>query len=100
MVQETGQRAAVTQSEDFPETQTYYAVSLFKTKSFWLNIAAIVLEILNATDVAPLYSTLKITPEQRGLLVMILNIIVRRFTERPARVMKPGDTLPVEVKRL
>lgn len=82
------------------ETKTYYAVSIFKTKSFWLNIAALVLEILNKTEVVPLYTAAGLTPENRALLIMILNLILRRFTERPARVIKPGETVPVEVKAL
>lgn len=97
MGHETGQRAAVTRSE---ETQTYFAVSIFKTKAFWVNTTLIVLELLNSLTPVELYNALGIQFEQRAILIMVCNIILRRFSERPARVMRPGDTIPVEVKKL
>lgn len=82
------------------ETKTYWAVSIFKTKTFWLNFVAIALEIINTLNAGELYEMVGIDPQRRMLLIMVFNIILRRFTERPARVMKPGDTFPVEVKSL
>lgn len=78
--------------------QTYYAKSLFETKTFWVNLAGAVIAILQATEFQSLLTAggLKYT----ALAITVINIILRTWTERPAVVMMPGKVRPVKVHTL
>lgn len=76
-------------------TRTYYAQSIFVSKTFWINLAGIVIAVLQANDVIAVLppSTLKYT----GAVIAVINIVLRFATVRPVALIAPGDSKPVEV---
>jgi hypothetical protein len=85
-------------SETPAPTVTYYAISLFSSRTFWLNAAGFLLLVLEATDVITLLP-LKALPFV-GATVTVLNIFLRYVTVRPVALIAPGTTLPIAVPKL
>lgn len=81
-----------------PETRTYYAVSLFSSRTFWVNTAALVVGILSATEVLTIIPA-KFLPLSTAL-VAALNIYLRTITVRPVALIAPGATKPIEVPKV
>jgi hypothetical protein len=81
-----------------PPHVTYYAISLFSSRTFWLNAAGFLLLVLEATDVITLLP-LKALPFV-GATVTVLNIFLRYVTVRPVAIIAPGATVPIQVERL
>ena len=80
------------------ETRTYYAVSLFSSRTFWVNAAAGLVALLSATEVITIIP-LRWLPTSTALIAA-LNIALRMMTVRPALLIAPGTTKPVEVSAL
>jgi hypothetical protein len=81
-----------------PQTRTYFAISIFSSRTFWVNAAALVVGILSATDVVAI-----IPPRNLPMataIVAALNIFLRTITVRPAALIAPGDTKAVAVPML
>jgi hypothetical protein len=77
---------------------TYWAISLFSSRTFWVNAAALVVAVLSATEVVPIIP-LRVLPLSTAL-VAALNIWLRTITVRPAAIIAPGTTQPVRVTRI
>jgi hypothetical protein len=80
------------------KTVTYFSQSMLVSKVFWFNVLAVLAEILSLSDVLTI-----VPPGYHGhfaAAVGIINVILRRFTVRPASFIAPGDTKPVEVKKI
>jgi hypothetical protein len=81
-----------------PPTVTYFAVSLFSSRTFWVNAAALFVAATSLTEVVtiiplqwmPLFSA----------LVAIVNVALRLVTVRPVAFIAPGDTKPIQVPRI
>lgn len=95
----------VSEPTDLPDHVThvnYWAISLFNSKTFWVNngviVVALLIEVLSATDVITVIPK-SMLPFSTAL-VAVLNIYMRTITQRPARVIAPGTTTPVLVPRI
>jgi hypothetical protein len=79
-------------------TVTYWATSLFSSRTFWFNAAAMIVAVLSATEV------IKIIPPRFGpffdALVAVINIALRVATVRPVAFIAPGNTLPIVVAKI
>lgn len=78
--------------------QTYFAKSLFSSKTFWFNLLSTLVLILQANEVITILppSSVKYT----AAAIAIVNIVLRVMTVRPVAVIAPGDSLPVRVPSL
>jgi len=81
-----------------PAHVTYFAVSLFSSRTFWLNAAAGLVAILSATEIVTVIP-LKYLPMSTAA-VAALNIFLRTQTVRPVALITPGTVLPVLVKKI
>lgn len=81
-----------------PPTRTYFAISLFSSRTFWVNTAALIVGILSATEVVTIIPA-KYLPLSTAAVAAI-NIFLRTITVRPAVFIAPGGTQPVEVEKL
>jgi hypothetical protein len=78
--------------------KTYFAKSVFVSKTFWANVAlfiiALVKETSFGTQIPPIIAN--------NLLAVaaIINIGLRIFSVRPVAFTMPGDVTPVEVRTL
>lgn len=79
-------------------TVTYFAVSIFSSRTFWVNLAAGLVAILSATEIVTIIP-LRYLPLSTAL-VAALNIGLRMVTVRPVALILPGDTKPVEVVKI
>ena len=81
-----------------PRTVTYFAISLFSSRTFWVNGAAFLVAASSLAEVTT------ILPERFlpmfGALVALANVYLRTQTVRPAALISPGTTQPVEVVRI
>jgi len=81
-----------------PTHVTYFAVSLFSSRTFWLNAADLVVNLLSATAIVT------VIPSEwqalAGATVAAINIILRTQTVRPVAMITPGTVLPVLVKKI
>lgn len=80
------------------ETRTYFAISIFNSRTFYLNTAALLVAILSATEVATIVPP-KYMPIY-GAILASLNIWLRMNTVRPAILIPPGETQPMLVKKV
>jgi hypothetical protein len=79
-------------------TVTYFAVSIFSSRTFWLNTAALFVAVSSLTEVVtiipirfmPLFSA----------CVAIANVYLRTVTVRPAAFIAPGETVGVQVEKI
>ena len=81
-----------------PATRTYVAISLFSSRTFWVNTAALVVGVLSATEVVTIIPP-RFLPTATAL-VAALNIWLRTVTVRPVALIAPGNTKPVRVASL
>lgn len=81
-----------------PQTVTYFAISLFSSRTFWWNAANFALAALSLSDVTalipPRYLSLQVA------VVAMVNLWLRSITVRPAVIMAPGNVQPVTVAKL
>ncbi|HEV8216972.1 MAG TPA: hypothetical protein VGP95_14090 [Gemmatimonadaceae bacterium] len=85
-------------SETPAPTVTYYAISLFSSRTFWLSTASFLVMVLSATDVITLFP-LKALPFISAA-VSVLTVWLRFVTVRPVALIAPGTTLPIQVAKL
>jgi len=83
-------------------TVTYWAISDFNSKTIWVGAATVLFGILTDPDLRGLLTTLiPLTYLPRAISILgIVIIVLRKFTERPVRTMRPFATMPVEVAKL
>jgi len=80
------------------ETRTYYAISLFSSRTFWWNAANGLIAILSLTEVTALIPVRFLSLQVA--VVAAVNVYLRSVTVRPAVVMMPGKTAAVEVPKI
>jgi len=85
-------------SEPTPPTVTYYAVSLFSSRTFWLNAVALFVAVTSLTEVVTLVP-LRFMPLYSAT-VAIANMVARFVTVRPVALIAPGDTKPIQVAKI
>ena len=77
---------------------TYWSESLFVSRTFWFNIAAMLVALASATDIAP------IIPSSWSPTILaaasVINIALRMWTVRPVSLTAPGTVTPLSVERL
>ena len=81
-----------------PGKVNYFAVSILSSRTFWVNVIALIVAILSATEVVVL-----IPPRYLSIYGAVLaagNIFLRMVTVRPVALILPGETVPVKVKRI
>jgi hypothetical protein len=76
----------------------YWAVSLFQSRTFWLNAVVLVVAVLSATEVLAIVP-IRLMPTYVAVLAA-LNIFLRTQTVRPVAIIPLGAVRPVEVKRV
>lgn len=84
---------------DPAKTVTYYAISMFSSRTFWWNAANFALAVLSQSEVV----TVLIPPRYLSLqvaVVTLVNLWLRSITVRPAVIMAPGNVQPVSVAKL
>lgn len=78
--------------------QTYFAKSVFNSRTLWFNVASFVIAISELTEVT------SIIPDdwRPGLaaLVAMINVALRLYSVRPVAFVSPGDTKSVSVESL
>lgn len=80
------------------QTVQYFAISVFSSRTFWLNAAALFIAAGSLTEVItivplrymPLYSA----------VVAIVNVGLRMMTVRPVALIAPGAVVAVDVPKL
>jgi len=81
-----------------PPTVTYWAISLFSSRTFWWNAANGILALLSLTEVTaiipPRFLSLQIA------IAAIVNLYLRTVTVRPAAFIAMGTTQPVTVTKV
>lgn len=80
------------------ETRTYYAISLFSSRTFWFNAANFLLAVLSLTEVATLIPQRFLSLQLA--VVGIVNVWLRTVTVRPVAIIAPGETKAVVVQKL
>jgi len=81
-----------------PPTVTYYAISLFSSRTFWWNFANAIVALLSLSEVTTL-----IPPRFLSLqlaVVASVNLYLRTVTVRPVALIAPGQTVPVAVPKV
>lgn len=81
-----------------PPQVTYWAISIFSSRTFWVNAAALIVAVLSATEVITIIP-LRWLPLSTAL-VAALNIYLRTVTVRPVAFIAPGNTAPIAVARI
>jgi hypothetical protein len=80
------------------KTVSYYAISILSSRTFWVNTAAFLVAASSMNEVTT------VLPERWlplfGALVALANVWLRMSTVRPAAFIAPGDTQPIQVKRI
>jgi hypothetical protein len=84
--------------EPAPPVVTYYAVSVFSSRTFWVNLAAGLVAILSATEIVTIIP-LRLLPASTALIAA-LNIGLRMITVRPVALIVPGTTKPIQVAKV
>lgn len=77
---------------------TYWATSIFTSKTFWLNLVAAVVACLSLTEVTTILPA-KWLPAA-GALLAVGNIILRTTSTRPVAFISPGTTMAVSVPKI
>ena len=81
-----------------PPVVTYWAISLFSSRTFWWNFANAIVALLSLTEVTTL-----IPPRYLSLQVAVVasvNLYFRTVTVRPVALIAPGSTVPVAVAKI
>ena len=85
-------------TEPAPRTVTYFAISLFSSRTFWWNAANAVVALLSLTEI-----TVLIPPRFLSVQVAVVaavNLYLRTVTVRPVALIAPGAVAPITVARL
>lgn len=77
---------------------TYWGISIFNSRTAQLNAAAFLVAILSLTEVITLIPASWM--DEYGALVAVLNIFLRLKTVRPASLIAPGTSEPVQVDKV
>jgi hypothetical protein len=83
-----------------PPTVTYWAISLWNSRTFRTNAVLIAVALVPLLDtdllvlIPPRYLVLY------GILVKAINIYLRTITQRPVALIPLGETQPVEVDKI
>lgn len=81
-----------------PPTVTYWAVSLFSSRTFWV---AVLTAAIGLTAEPELLALVPLAWLPRILLgVGLLNMVLRKLTVRPVVLAAPGTAVPVDVPRI
>jgi hypothetical protein len=91
-------RSAFAQVPLRPETRTYYAISLFSSRTFWWNAANGLLALLSLSEINVLIPP-RFVPLQLAVVAMV-NLYLRTVTVRPVAIIAPGDTKPITVPKV
>ena len=91
-------RSAFAQVPLRPATRTYYAISLFSSRTFWWNAANGTLALLSLSEVTTLIPA-RFLPLQLAVVAMV-NLYLRTVTVRPAALIAPGETKPIVVPKV
>lgn len=75
--------------------ETYLAKSVFVSKTMWFNAISLLIAVLSATDIIPLFPS-SWAPRIAGL-VAVANLFLRFVTVRPVAFVAPNATLPISV---
>lgn len=81
-----------------PPTVTYFAISLFSSRTFWLNAAAGLVALLSATEVVTIIPARWLP--LASALVAACNIALRLGTVRPVALIAPGAVTPMTVAKI
>ena len=80
------------------QTVTYWAVSVFSSRTMWFNAANLLLAALSLSEITtlipPRYLSLQLA------VVALINMWLRQATKRPVAFIAPGETTPVLVPRV
>lgn len=80
------------------EQRTYFAVSVWNSRTMWLNAIATVVAILSMTEVVTF------VPSQHmptyTMVVAVLNMILRTQTVRPVAFTSPGSVTATQVDKI
>jgi len=80
------------------ETRTYYAVSLFSSRTFWIAVLTVAAGLVAEPEIVAL---IPVGALPRILIgVGLVNMVLRRLTTRPVVVSVPGTVTPVQVPKL
>jgi hypothetical protein len=79
-------------------TVSYFAISLFSSRTFWLNLITFIVAALSASDVQAIVPA-RFLPLAAALVAMA-NIYLRTLTVRPAAWITPGTTIAVAVPKI
>lgn len=75
--------------------KTYFAKSLFVSKTFWVNVALILAAIAEQSDI------INVLPGNVGPVLLqtaaVINICLRVFSVRPVAMIAPGDVKAIAV---
>lgn len=80
------------------EQRTYWAMSVFNSRTMWLNAIGILVGVLSMTEVITL-----IPPRHLPIYTMImavLNMVLRTQTVRPVAFSAPGSVTPTQVTKI
>lgn len=78
--------------------QTYFAKSIFVSKTFWVNVALIVIALSQDTEAMKLLPA--VVKSNLLTIAAVVNVILRYTAKRPVAVIPPGDVQPVAVKSI
>lgn len=79
-------------------TVEYHAISIFSSRTFWVNFVAAAVAVLSLTEIVTLIPATWMSAYTA--VIAVLNITLRMFTVRPAVMIMPGETQAVTVKKL
>lgn len=79
-------------------TVTYWAISLFSSRTFWWNAANGVLAVLSLTEVTTLIPARFLSLQVA--IVAAVNLYLRTVTVRPVAIIAPGTTTPIAVPKI
>jgi len=80
------------------ETRTYWAVSLFSSRTFW---AAVLTAAIGLSAEPEILALIPLGWLPRILIgVGLANMVLRKLTVRPVAIIAPGKTTPIEVKSI
>jgi len=81
-----------------PPTVTYWAISLFSSRTFWWNAANGLSSILSLAEVNVLIPARFVSLQLA--VVALVNLYLRTVTLRPVAFIAPGTSAPVTVPKV
>jgi hypothetical protein len=80
------------------ETRTYFAISLFSSRTFWVAALTLLIGLVAEPEIVAL---IPLSALPRVLVgVGLVNMVLRKLTVRPVVISVPGTTQPVEVPKI